>query len=516
MNAEQFLEVYDRVKDAPDAADRMRRFVLDLAVGGKLVEQNQLDNPDPELLEDGRVEECKQNKAWLVSDTGVLLEFKYGKGKKISECLENGPVPVYGSNGIVGYCETALFNSRSIIVGRKGSAGAINKSCGPAWVTDVAYYIFTPSYFDEDYLYWSLKGLRLEKLAKGVKPGLSRSDAYKLPLSVPPLAEQHRIVAKVDELMALCDQIEKARKRRESTREKLTVSCMRRLTEADSSAEEFRSHAGFVIDNFKSLAVNADQIRHLRQTILDLAVRGRLVEQDPDDEPASELLKRIAVKKQEMVDHGEIRKFKVLPPVDKSPYLLPETWCWTRVREIFTDRGQKVPDSKFTYIDVTAIDKELGRIVTPKILSSRNAPSRARKIAQRGDVIYSCVRPYLLNIAVLDKDFNPSPIVSTAFAVLNGHDLVVSRYAWIVLRSSFFVELVQAHQRGQAYPAINDSDFALLTFPLPPLAEQRRIVKKVDGLRGLCDQIEEASARKEDAQERLALLTHSLVSLEDS
>jgi len=85
-----------------------------------------------------------------------------------------------------------------------------------------------------------------------------------------------------------------------------------------------------------------------------------------------------------------------------------------------SDRGQKIPDKDFTYIDVTAIDKELGRVADAKVLSPTEAPSRARKLVNTGDVLYSCVRPYLLNIAVIETEIAPPPIASTAFAVLNG------------------------------------------------------------------------------------------------
>ena len=166
----------------------------------------------------------------------------------------------------------------------------------------------------------------------------------------------------------------------------------------------------------------------------------------------------------------------------------------------------------FTYIDVTAIDKENGLVIGPKIMAPGEAPSRARKITQRGDVIYSCVRPYLLNVAVIEDDYDPAPIASTAFAILDGHGYVLPRYLWIILRSPFMIVCVENNQRGQAYPAINDADFAVLPFPLPPLAEQHRIVAKVDELMALCDQLETGLAITDDCRCRLlgALLVEAL------
>ena len=259
-----------------------------------------------------------------------------------------------------------------------------------------------------------------------------------------------------------------------------------------------------LLAHYEKIADAPDAIARLRRFVLDLAVRGKLVPQDPNDEPASELLKRIAKEKARLVKAGAIRKPKVLPDVEKPPFDLPLNWRWTPIREVASDRGQEIPQSAFTYIDVTAIDKEAGVVADPKVLEASEAPSRARKITRKGDVIYSCVRPYLLNVAVIETDFDPQPIVSTAFAILNGHGLVVPRYIWIALRSPFMVACVEENQRGQAYPAINDADFAVLPFPLPPLAEQRRIVAKVDELMALCDRLEAARAGREAVRDRLA------------
>ena len=258
-----------------------------------------------------------------------------------------------------------------------------------------------------------------------------------------------------------------------------------------------------LLTHFDRIANAPDAIPRLRRFILDLAVRGKLAEQNPNDEPASELLKRIAAEKERLAKVGEIRKPKRIPAIAELPYPLPDSWRWLPIREVTSDRGQCVPQTAFTYIDVTAIDKENGFIATPKVLHPDEAPSRARKIVRKGDVVYSCVRPYLLNVAIIEDDFDPLPIASTAFAILNGHDFVLPRFQWIVLRSPFMVARVEEEMRGQAYPAINDTDFARLPFPLPPLAEQHRIVAKVDELMALCDRLETARKDREKTLNRL-------------
>lgn len=263
-------------------------------------------------------------------------------------------------------------------------------------------------------------------------------------------------------------------------------------------------NADRLLAHYERTAEAPDAIPLLRRFILDLAVRGKLVPQDGDEESASELLKRIATEKTRLAKAGEIRKPKAFPAVEVPPFDLPKSWRWTPIREIASDRGQEIPRSSFTYIDVTAIDKAAGVVADPSVLEAAEAPSRARKVTRKGDVIYSCVRPYLLNVAVIEEDFDPPPIASTAFAILNGHGLVVPRYIWIVLRAPFMVDCVEQSQRGQAYPAINDADFAALPFPLPPLAEQHRIVAKVDELMALCDRLETARSAREGSRDRLA------------
>ena len=265
-------------------------------------------------------------------------------------------------------------------------------------------------------------------------------------------------------------------------------------------------NADRLLAHYERIADAPDAVPRLRRFILDLAVRGKLVEQDPIDEPASELSKRIAAGKARLVKAGEIRRGKSLPNIapDEIPFEVPRGWQWVRIRDVTSDRGQTVPDRDFTYIDVTAINKEIGRIENAKVTSARRAPSRARMIVRAGDIIYSCVRPYLLNVAVVEAGISPSPIASTAFAVMNGFGLVLPRYQWIVLRSPFMVALVEGKMRGQAYPAINDADFTMLLFPLAPLAEQHRIVAQVDELLALCDRLDAARAEQEAKRDRLA------------
>jgi type I restriction enzyme, S subunit len=257
-------------------------------------------------------------------------------------------------------------------------------------------------------------------------------------------------------------------------------------------------------------------IKKLRELILELAVRGKLVPQDPNDEPASVLLKRISAKKHELVNSGLIKKPKKLSKISEEeiPFKIPQTWIWTRIQNVGHDLGQKKPNEKFTYIDVGAINKELGVIEDPNILEAADAPSRARKLIKKGTVIYSTVRPYLLNIAVIDHEIFPEPIASTAFAIIHPLDGVLGSYIYRYLRSPSFITYVESVQNGVAYPAINDKQFFIGLIPIPPEKEQHRIVAKVDELMALCDQLEQQTEASIEAHQvlvetLLATLTNS-------
>jgi len=257
-------------------------------------------------------------------------------------------------------------------------------------------------------------------------------------------------------------------------------------------------------------------IKKLRELILDLAIRGKLVPQDENDIPAGSLLSQLSKQQSAMYAQGQIKKPKPVAEISdaEKPFDLPPGWVWCRISQVGHDWGQKIPDSEFTYIDVGSINKKLGLVSEPTIVEASKAPSRARKLVQQGTVIYSTVRPYLLNIAVVTENFEPEPIASTAFAIVHPFEGVSGSYLYRYLRSPTFVSYVEGCQTGIAYPAINDKQFFSGLVPLPPAAEQHRIVAKVDELMALCDALERQTegslkAHKTLVETCLATLTSS-------
>lgn len=301
---------------------------------------------------------------------------------------------------------------------------------------------------------------------------ISMDDIKSFLIPLPPLSEQQRIVEKIHELQPKIEAYDKAE-------QDLTI-------------------------------LNNRFPDDLKKSVLQYAVQGKLVEQNPDDEPASVLLEKIKAEKARLVKEKKIKADKVdsfifkgedgsyyeniggeIRNIDEEiPFEIPESWVWCRLGKITHNFGQKKPDKDFIYIDVGSIDNKNGKLdKNVTILKPNEAPSRARKIVNRGAVIYSTVRPYLLNICIIDRDFENEPICSTAFAVLNTHVGILNEYLYFMLRSPFFISFVNSQMIGVAYPAINDEALSLGLLPIPPTTEQQRIIEKIKQFLQLCDRL---------------------------
>ena len=167
------------------------------------------------------------------------------------------------------------------------------------------------------------------------------------------------------------------------------------------------------------------------------------------------------------------------------PFEVPETWEWVRLGSVVFNHGQMFPQEEFCYIDIGSIDNKRQQLnVQETIIMSSKAPSRARKIVDYGDILYSTVRPYLHNMCIVDKPFSRMPIASTGFAVMACYKGIHNRYLFYYLLSPDFDNYANdtENSKGVAYPAINDSRLYNALLPLPPHAEQRRIVACIEEL----------------------------------
>jgi type I restriction enzyme S subunit len=255
-----------------------------------------------------------------------------------------------------------------------------------------------------------------------------------------------------------------------------------------------------LLENFDLFCSGVDGVSKLRDFVIELSVKGKLVEHNSSDSPGCDLLASTADERKKL-EKSKTIKLRPVPRGEHSdiPYKIPKHWAWARLSDVGYELGQKTPEKTFTYIDVGSIDPKLGKISDRvEQLEGKNAPSRARKMVAEGTVIYSTVRPYLRNIAIVEKPYNPEPIASTAFGILHPFSGINNRYLFYWLRSKQFNAYVVECMKGVAYPAINDEKFYAGYIPVPPTEEQNRIVAKVDELMALCDRLE-AQLKERDA-----------------
>lgn len=578
MNAAQLLKLYDRVAEAEDAIPRLRRFVLDLAVRGKLVEQDLTDEPAADLLKRIAKEKALLMKAKAISSPkqqepieAIELPCPLPRGNwawaRLNDIgrLSGGMTPsmnrpdYWGGEVIwlspkdiksdevstselkiteLGLAETHLQAypvGCLFIVARSGILKrtlpvAINRQ--PA-ASNQDLKVLVP-YLNgmERYLQIMLSGFEAFILSDLVKTGTTvqslKYDEFACqPFPLPSLAEQQRIVAKVDELMALCDRLEAARAVREAVRDRLTAATWARLNTPETDAETFPTHARFALQTLPTLTTRPDQIKTLRQTILNLAVRGKLVAQDPTDEPAAELLS-----KDIPLPAGYKRRRKILKAssVDASQGLLgpvPSTWSYLTIQDLFDqnvvvdyadgNHGSLYPRSSEFGSDgvnfISAKDLSDGRVnwQTCSKLNEARASQLSKGWAITGDVLLTHnatvgrvarviedVEPFLLGTSVTFYRLNPIALNSS--------------YFYYVLQSPVWQGQLEAIMAQTTRNQVSIQKQASFFVPLPPFAEQDRIVAKVDALMAICDQLEASLTTTTTTRSRLlgALLHEAL------
>ena len=170
---------------------------------------------------------------------------------------------------------------------------------------------------------------------------------------------------------------------------------------------------------------------------------------------------------------------------DEVPFDIPNSWEWVRLGSIVYNRGQITPSTDFCYIDIGSIDNKNQKLnPTDTVIAPDKAPSRARKLVDKGDVLYSTVRPYLHNMCIVDRDFSCIPIASTGFAVLTCHAELCNKFLFFYMMSPDFDAYANNtdNAKGVAYPAINDDRLYKALIPIPPLGEQFRIVSAIESV----------------------------------
>ena len=428
---------------------KLRQKILDLAIHGKLVPQDPNDEPASVLLErikaekerlikEGKIKRTKKSaKAsdtphyenvpfdvpynWVWTNLEEILELVSGQDFSPEKYNDNalGIPYIIGASNIENEqlvinrwteCPSVYSYLNDLLVVCKGAGVgkmAIN-NMGTAHIARQIQAVRTcTNYINVKYIKAVVKN-NIESIiskANGLIPGLKRELLLSLQIPLPPLAEQKRITAEIERWFALIDQIE------QNKSDLQTV------------------------------------IRQAKSRILDLAIHGKLVSQDPNDEAASKLLKRINPKAEITCDNGEIT-------CDNGhSRKLPQNWCWAKGMFIFSPMKSVRPTGEtFQYIDIDSIDNVRQTIKETKVIKSSNAPSRASRYTQKGDVIFSMVRPYLRNIAKVC--FNDC-IASTGFYVCSPLDMLHPEFCYYLMISDYVVNGLNQFMKGDNSPSIN-------------------------------------------------------------
>ena len=573
MNAERLLALYEKVAEAPDAVPRLRRFVLDLAVRGKLVPQEAGDEPASELLKRIAAEKARivregkfktfegdsdrnpsafpfsipVNWSWCYLDDLAAVA-RGGSPRPIKSFITDDPngipwIKIGDSTRGSIYIDATqerikpegLAKSRLVIPGDLLLSNSM--SFGFPYITNVEgcihdgwLVIRTPDdlldklYLHTVFLSDHAKAAFTAAASGAVVQNLNADKARQLAVPLPPLAEQRRIVAKVEELMALLDRLEASGTARQATRDRMTAASLARLTAPDPEASsgkvgtgfpsddatikkpaDFPANARFVLATLPALTTRPDQIKPLRQTILNLAVRGKLVPQDTSDEPASELLGRAQTTMAGLVKSGEAAKMKAIATITEDDHLfeVPDGWCWARLGQLaqLITKGSSPKWQGIEYVDeargVLFVTSEnvgvydLTKLDAPKYVEDRFNEIEPRSILQRGDLLLNLVGASIGRAAeyTLDVVANINQAVALIRPVALG-EFFFNRYVLHYLNSPTGVAEMLGSRVIAAQPNISLTDTRNFLIPLPPLAEQHRIVAKVDALMALCDQLE--------------------------
>jgi type I restriction enzyme S subunit len=568
MNAEHLLAHFERISEAPDAIARLRRFILDLAVRGKLVEQDPEDEPAEELL--GRILELKirstgklpksdlqlidrlfndepfaipDSWTWVVlgqitnlitsgsrdwakhySDSGAIF-VRMGNLAKGDYRLRLDSIqhvsPPAGGEGTRTRLET--WDVLVSITGDVGMLGLIPEGFGEAYInqyTALARPCFAlKGRYLPEFLRSDFAQSQFQEPQRGIKNSFRLSDLSGIVVPLPPLAEQHRIVAKVDELMALCDQLEAARNQREQGRERLVAATLQRLNQPSEDPASFRKDASFALQVLPSLTTTPAQIKELRQTILNLAVRGKLVEQDPEDEPAEELLAAITSEKQQAKGSRKASPRSADFVLD-GPFGVPTSWQWTQLGAIGDWGSGSTPSrGRSDYYGGAISWFKSGELNDNKCL--RGSEEKITHLALEqcsfrlnspGDVLIAMYGATIGKLAILGEE----AVTNQAVCACTPCWGVDTEYLYLFLlaqRDEF-----RLASEGGAQPNISKVKIVNTLVPLPPLAEQHRIVAKVDELMALCDQLEQQLSQADQQRRRLleAVLAEALVEPEQA
>ncbi|WLF70974.1 restriction endonuclease subunit S [Clostridium septicum] len=555
MMIEQFKTIFDR----PEKVKKLREMILDLAVRGKLVEQDPNDEPASVLLERIKKEKERLIKEKRIKKEKPLAEiseeekpFELPDGWKWTRLGDigitqtgttpstkneeyfNGDIPFIkpadiSGNGIIytneSLTELGLKNGR-LIPKNSVMMVCIGGSIGKNYFTSMdcscnqQINAITPlANVDSKFIHYTVSSRYffnkvLEISTGSATPIINKSKWEQIILQFPPLEEQKRIVEKVDSLMSFCDKLEKALEKKVHYGELAAKSVFNAIGNV-STVEELEETIRFILLNFKDLSLGDNAVKELKSCILQLAVQGKLVPQDPNDEAAEVLLEKIREEKERLIKEKKIKKEKPLAEIseEEKPFELPKGWVWTRLNEITTyiQRGKSPKYSEKNTIPVVAqkciqwsgFDIKKAKFIEPETIEKY----AAERLLEVGDLLWNST-----GLGTLGR-INIYPGVEKYDVVVADSHVTVIRVLkeyidYRYLFNWFAGPKVQGEIESKSSGSTKQMELSTTTVkayivPIPPLEEQKRIVEKVDSLMKLCDELEKKIQKQKDYSNRL-------------
>jgi type I restriction enzyme S subunit len=533
---------------------KLRELILELAVRGKLVPQDANDEPASALLErienekarlirDGKIKKDKPLAAITDDEKLFVLPqgWEWARFSDYATDIATGPfgsmihqtdyveggVPLINpshmiddrilpdsavsvSKAMAKMLDSYVICDGDIVMARRGEVGriALVTSHEDGWICGTGSFVLR--FCDEifrDYLrvFFRCNSARVYLAGEAVGTtmvNLNHGILKKMPIGVPPIAEQYRIVAKVDELMVLCDQLEAGHTDATDAHEKLVSHLLTTLTGSQDSAD-FSASWQRIAAHFDMLFTTEASIEALKQTLLQLAVMGKLVPQDPSDEPANALLERIQAEKARLFFEGKIKKNKLLTAIvdDENLFFLPQGWERINLGAIIElISGQHLnPNEYFDSQDFGSIPYITGPADFGNI-----GPVPVRYTFERRSLsLFDDVLLTVKGSGVGKINTVSQPELAISRQLMAVRPIVVgTKFIEILLLS--MAETFQDLSIGIAIPGISREDVLNSIVALPPIAEQDRIVAKVDELMALCDRMKARIVDAAALQRKLA------------
>lgn len=538
MNHEIFFENFELLVNAPNGVQKLREMILLLAVQGKLVPQDSGDESAAVLLEKINLEKDRllrdkkiknQKQLTLIEPEELPFDLPNSwKWMRLGEVVDyNGALKV-SPNKIPDESwllelediekNTSKIIKRVLFRVRKSKSTKTKFEKSDVLYGKLRPYLNKVVLADEEgfctteiiplhgyigifpkYLMYSLKRPDFLKYVNsktyGINlPRLGTEDARSALFPLPPFEEQKRIVAKVDQLMALCDQLEARQQKKHEQRIRLNNAALDKLLTA-LTPDEFAQHWQRICDNFDLLYDVPETVSELRKAILQFAVMGKLVAQDPNDEPAVVLLEKIKAEKEKLVKEGVIRKGKPLTSIkeEETPYKLPKEWQWVRLDDLVSLLGDGLHGTpKYSdcgdYYFINGNNLSNGKILIKNNTkrASIDEYNRYKKKLDERTVLVS-INGTLGNVAFYN---NEKIILGKSACYFNLLHNTNKLYLKLLINTSYFLEYAFKNATGSTIKNVSLKSMRLFLVPLPPLQEQRRIVTRVDQLVALCDELE--------------------------